>query len=83
MVYRQLRRNTGWNGNVHNRQPDFHNDVLCPLGDGKLRQLDLRDYDSDGKRDPVYAYRRGRKPVYNLQRSIFDSFGDGRGWRDG
>ena len=48
VVYRQLRRNAGWNGNVHQRQPNINNAVLGPLGNRKLRQLHLRDDNGDG-----------------------------------
>ena len=48
MVYRKLRRNGGWDGNVDNRQPDFYNDLLCPVGE-RLRQLDLPDDNGDSK----------------------------------
>ena len=33
VVYRQLRWNGGWNWNIDNRQPNFYDDLLRPLGE--------------------------------------------------
>ena len=66
MVYGQLRRNAGRNGNVDNHQPDFDHDILRPLGDRKLRQLDLRDHIGDGQPAAGSSDIRVGEPILDL-----------------
>ena len=49
MVYRQLWWHCGWNGHINHRKPNFDNDILRPLGNHKLWELELCDNNGDGE----------------------------------
>ena len=78
MVYGQLRWNVGRNWNVDNGQPYFNHDILRPVGDGKLRELDLRDDIGDGQSTAGGSDVRVGEPGSNLRRRLVNAVGDTR-----
>ena len=66
VVYGQLWRNAGRNRSIHKRQPGFHHDILCSLGDGELHEFHLRNDDGNGQPAAGSSDIRVGEPILDL-----------------